>query len=106
MDDELVARITTHPAYRTLLRKRTRLSWALTALMLIVYCGFILLVAFAPALLKQRIGDGVTTLGFPLGLGVILIAIALTGIYVWRANGEFDRLSAKLKSDLSQEVQS
>ena len=76
------------------------LSWTLATLMLGVYCGFILLVAFAPDLLKQRIGDGVTTLGFPLGLGVILVAIALTGIYVWRANSEFDRLTAELKREV------
>ena len=100
MHDDLVQRISSHPTYRTLLRKRARLSWTLAALMLVVYCGFILLVAFAPDVLKQRIGDGVTTLGFPLGLGVILVAIALTGIYVWRANSEFDRLTAELKREV------
>ena len=34
------------------------------------------------------------TLGIPLGLGVIVAAIVLTGVYVRRANGEFDRLTA------------
>ena len=100
MQNDLVTRISSHPTYLTLLRRRARLSWTLTALMLTVYCGFILLVAFAPHLLKQKIGDGATTLCFPLGLGVILVAIALTGIYVWRANGEFDRLTAELRRDV------
>jgi len=36
------------------------------------------------------------SLGFPLGLGVILSAIVLTGIYVLRANTEFDRLTREV----------
>ena len=39
--------------------------------------------------------DGVITLGIPLGLGVILSAIVITGIYVRRANREFDQLTAE-----------
>ncbi|NIB50020.1 DUF485 domain-containing protein, partial [Salmonella enterica subsp. enterica] len=59
-----------------------------------IYYGFILTVAFAPKLLAIKIDD-VITIGMPVGLGVILSAIVLTGIYVWRANGEFDRLAAE-----------
>ncbi|AXQ30931.1 DUF485 domain-containing protein [Solimonas sp. K1W22B-7] len=96
MPTELLERISRDPHYLELTRKRSRLAWVLTAIMLAVYYGFILLVAFAPDLLKQRIGDGATTLGFPLGIGVILTAILLTGIYVWKANGEYDRLTARI----------
>ena len=61
--------------------------------MLVVYYGFILLVAFGKELLATRIGDGVTTVGIPLGLGVIAFTIAITAYYVRRANSEFDTLS-------------
>jgi uncharacterized membrane protein (DUF485 family) len=105
MQNDLVQQISSNPTYLTLIRRRGRLSWTLTALMLFVYCGFILLVAFEPELLKQKIGDGATTWGFPLGLGVILVAIVLTGIYVWRANGEFDRLTAELQREFKQGAQ-
>ena len=100
MRDELLERVRTNPQYLELTRKRSRLSWTLTAIMLAIYYGFILLIAFAPEVLKQKIGDGATTLGFPLGIGVILSAILLTGIYVWRANGEYDSLTAKLLKDV------
>ncbi|STE89271.1 inner membrane protein YjcH [Escherichia coli] len=33
------------------------------------------------------------TRGIPIGVGVIVISFVLTGIYIWRANGEFDRLN-------------
>ena len=36
------------------------------------------------------------TWGIPLGVGLILSAFVLTGIYVRRANGEFDRLNAEI----------
>jgi uncharacterized membrane protein (DUF485 family) len=60
--------------------------------MLVIYYAFIFLVAFAPGLMAIPV-FGPVTLGFPLGLGVILSAVVLTGIYVVRANGEFDTLT-------------
>jgi uncharacterized membrane protein (DUF485 family) len=96
MDAELAARITAHPSYQALKAKRTRFGWTLTAAMMLVYYGFILLVAFDKPLLATRLGDGVTTLGMPLGLGVIVFTVVITGLYVRRANGEYDRLAAEV----------
>ena len=64
--------------------------------MMIVYYGFILLVAFNKPFLATRLGEGVTTIGMPIGLGVIVFTIVITGIYVRRANTEFDRLTDEI----------
>jgi uncharacterized membrane protein (DUF485 family) len=93
MDEDLVRRIASHPQYQALKARRTRLGWILTLLMLLVYYGFVLLVAFNKPFLSQRMGDGVMTLGIPIGFGVILFTIAITTYYVKRANAEFDTLS-------------
>ena len=93
MDDSLVTKVTAHPKYQELKARRTRLGLWLTLAMLVVYYGFILLVAFNKPLLASRIGEGVTTLGMPIGLAVIVFTIVITAIYVRRANSEFDRLS-------------
>ena len=93
MDDNLVAKVTANPQYQALKARRMRFGLWLTLAMLVVYYGFILLVAFNKPLLATRIGEGVTTLGMPLGLGVIVFTIVITAIYVQRANKEFDRLS-------------
>ena len=61
--------------------------------MLVVYYGFILLVAFNKEFLSQRLGEGVMTMGMPIGLAVIVFTIVITAIYVKRANSEFDQLS-------------
>jgi uncharacterized membrane protein (DUF485 family) len=95
MDDQLASRIRNNPAFVKLEHARSRFAWILTVLMLVIYYGFVLLVAFAPGLMGINVG-GQITLGFPLGLGVILSAVILTGIYVWRANGEFDDLTRKI----------
>ena len=96
MESNLVQRIAAHPSYQQLKARRTRFGWWLTAAMMVVYYGFILLVAFDKPLLASRLGEGVTTLGMPIGLGVIVFTIVITGIYVRRANSEFDRLSEEV----------
>jgi len=96
MESDLTRRIAADPSYRELKAKRTRLGWALTIEMLLVYYCNILLVAFAKPILATRIGAGVTTIGMPIGLAVIVFTIVITGIYVRRANSEFDRLSDQI----------
>jgi uncharacterized membrane protein (DUF485 family) len=93
MQDDLVQRIASNPKYQELKAKRSRFGWWLTLAMMVVYYGFILLVAFNKELLSQRMGDGVMTLGIPIGFGVIVFTIVITAFYVKRANTEFDDLS-------------
>ena len=96
MEDDLVQRIASNPKYQELKAKRTRYGWWLTLAMMVVYYGFILLVAFNKPFLSQRLGEGVMTVGIPLGFGVIVFTIVITAIYVKRANKEFDDLTAEI----------
>ncbi len=96
MEANLALRIAAHPSYQKLKARRTSFGWWLTGAMMVVYYGFILLVAFNKPLLSSRLGDGVMTLGMPLGLAVIAFTILITGLYVRRANSEFDRLSEEV----------
>ena len=95
MRDDLVDHVRSDPRFGELEADRSRFSLTLTIIMLVIYFGFILLVAFAPGLLATPV-SGVITLAFPLGLVVILSAIIVTGIYVLRANGRFDRLTRQI----------
>ncbi len=96
MDADLLTRIQANPKYQQLKNRRTRFGWILTVVMLIAYFGYIGLIAFDKAFLARPIGDGVTSLGIPVGIGLILLTVLLTGIYVWRANGEYDRLTREI----------
>ena len=85
-------KIQSNPRYIELVRRRSSLGWTLSAIMLAIYVGYILLIAYAPKVLGIPIGAGVTTLGIPVGLLVILSAFVLTGIYVAMANRKYDDL--------------
>ncbi len=100
MDQDIVHRIETNPHYIQLVKDRTRFGWLLACSMLVVYYGFILLIAFRKDLLSIPIGDGVTTTGIPVGLFVIVFTVVITGIYVRHANGRYDELTAAIKREI------
>jgi uncharacterized membrane protein (DUF485 family) len=94
-----LARIEQDPNYQELVRRRSSLGWMLSLIILVIYFGFILLVAYAPKFLGTRMGAGVTTIGIPIGLAVIVLAFVLTGIYVRKANSSYDALIRKIVGD-------
>ena len=104
MPVDIYARIAAHPAYIALRQRRMRFGLVLTAAMLVVYYGFILLVAFGKPWLATPLGEGVMTRGMPLGLGVILFTIVITVLYVRRANSEYDRLSDEVRTAVEGDI--
>jgi uncharacterized membrane protein (DUF485 family) len=96
MTSDVTRRVERDPQFQELIAQRSRFAWSLSAAMLIIYFGFIFIIAFAPSVLGIRIGNGVTTVGIPVGLLVIVSAFVLTGIYVRRANSEFDALTRQI----------
>ena len=93
MEAELAKRIAADPNYQKLKATRNSFGWTLTLAMMVVYYGFILLVAFNKPFLSQRLGAGVMTYGIPIGFGVIVFTIIITAYYVVRANDQFDTLT-------------
>lgn len=93
MSELSASKIQSNPKYHRLVKERDTLAWTLTVLVLVIYFGFILLVAFAPAFLTQPISaTSVIPVGMLVGVGVIVASVVLTGIYVYRANNTFDPL--------------
>jgi len=94
MNEDICQQIEDSAHFRELVEKRQRFATLLSIIVLVIYVGFILLIAFAPGWLGTPLNAGTTvTRGIPIGIGVIVISFLLTGVYVWRANGEFDRLN-------------
>lgn len=96
MKEDINEKVRSNPKYQQLVKTRTAYGWLMTIIMLVVYYGYIALIAFDKEFLAQRMGEGVTTLGIPIGLGVILFTVIITGIYVRRANNEFDAVTAEI----------
>jgi len=91
-----------NPTFQTLVRERTSFGWTLTIIMLVIYYGFILLVAFGKGFLATKIGSGVTSVGVILAFLVILSAFILTGVYTFRANSRYDDLAEQLRKDMQR----
>ena len=96
MSESDASRLRNDPLFKELVAKRTRFAWQLSVVMLVIYFGFIAMIAFAPKALGTTIGGGVTTIGIPIGLLVIISTFVLTGIYVARANSQFDPITRRI----------
>ncbi|CAJ0782764.1 MAG: DUF485 domain-containing protein [Ralstonia sp.] len=102
MQDGLVGKIEAHPKYAQLKQRRNKLGIVLTVLMLAVYYGYIALIAFDKAFLAKPVGTGVTSVGVPVGMAVIIFTVVITGIYVRRANSEYDQLTQDILKDVAK----
>lgn len=103
MDRAMVEQIKNHPSYRKLVDTRKSFAWTLTIIMLVVYYAFILFIAFSPETLGTKLDpNGMATWGIPIGVGIIIFAFAMTGVYVKKANSEFDELSEQVKREIGE----
>lgn len=94
--DNIIDKVRANPKFAELVHKRNSLAFSLTIAVLVLYFGFILLVGYAKGFLATPIGSNLMTFGVPIGIGVIVGAFVLTGIYVRKANAEFDTLTAQI----------
>lgn len=99
----IASKIQSNPKYLELVGRRDTLSWTLSAIVCVMYFGFILLVAFAPDILTQPIAaDSVIPVGMLAGVGVIVASCLLTGFYVYKANTEFDPIVNEIVREASK----
>jgi uncharacterized membrane protein (DUF485 family) len=99
MNQEIIDRVAKNPEFKELVQKRSSFAWKLAIVMLVVYYSFIMTIAFSPETLGASLSGGITTVGIPVGIVIILIAFVLTGIYTKRANTEFDEMTARIVED-------
>ena len=92
MDEQTVKRIQSDPNYIKLVAERKSFGWTLAIITLVIYYGYIALVAFAPGVIATPV-SGAITVGIILGAAIIVASIVLTGIYVSRANSHYDELT-------------
>lgn len=97
MSEVIASKIQNNPKYHELIAKRDSLAWTLSAIVCVLYFGFILMIAFTPDFLTSPMSaGGVIPVGMLIGVGVIVASCLLTGIYVYRANEVFDPLTQEI----------
>lgn len=100
MNEKILNAIEGDANYKALVSKRNSFSISLAIFILVLYYGYILVIAFEPSLLGIKMGEGVMTIGYPIWAGIIVISFLSTLVYVKRANSEFEDLTNKVKSDV------
>ena len=90
-------------ATQVLVQRRGRLALGLSAIVLVAYYSFMMVVAFAPDLLRAPLSEGATlTVGVPVGAAIIVVSWLLTGVYSHFANGPFDTLTKDIVRESHQ----
>ena len=95
--ENIQAKIRNQPKFAELVGKRTRFAVLLSLLVLVPYYSYMFLVSTQPQLFAARIGEGsVITIGWPIAALIVIGGWLLTGVYISRANGEFDNLTQEV----------
>ncbi|MBD3815102.1 MAG: DUF485 domain-containing protein [Halothiobacillus sp.] len=95
---DLAERIASDPDFQHLIKRRTGYGWMMAFIIMLVYFTFILLIAYNPQLLATKISAGSTiSVGIVAGFLIIIFSFVMTGLYVHKANAQFDEITAKIK---------
>ncbi len=95
--ENIQAKIRSNPKFAELVGKRTRFAIILSLVVLVPYYTFMFLVSTQPQLFATKLSDGgAVTIGWPLAALIIVGGWLLTGVYVSRANGEFDSMTEEV----------
>ena len=95
--DSIQVKIRANPKFAELVGKRTRFAIILSLLVLVPYYSYMLLVSLQPQIFAAKISEGsVITIGWPIAALIIVGSWLLTGVYISRANGEFDSITEEV----------
>ncbi len=98
--NSIQAKIRNHPKFAEMVGKRTRLAILLSLVVLVPYYTFMLLTSLQPQLFTAKISEGsVITIGWPIAALIVIGGWLMTGVYISKANGEFDALNEEILKD-------
>ena len=101
--ENIQAKIQKQPKFAELVGKRTRFAVILSLLVLVPYYTFMFLVSTQPQLFAAKVGEGsVITIGWPIAALIVIGGWLLTGVYISRANGEFDNLTQEVLKEANK----
>ena len=101
MNKQTAAKVLANPKFAQMALQKSLLGWSFSAVMFAVYVVYILFIGIDPHSFAKPVSEGsIITWGIYVGLFVILFAIAITGIYVYLANGKFEKMTQEVVKDV------
>ncbi|WP_265947063.1 DUF485 domain-containing protein [Dechloromonas sp. A34] len=104
MSSAMYERMRANPKFQDLVSRRGRFAWILAFIVLTMFYGFVMVVAFNPASLGQPVSEGsMLTVGVAVEFFMFVFFWVLTAVYVKRANTEFDALTQEIVKEAWKE---
>jgi cation/acetate symporter len=104
MSSVMYERMRANPKFQELVAKRGRFAWTLAFVVLTMFYGFVMVVAFNPSALGRPVSEGsMLTVGVAVELFMFIFFWSLTAVYVKRANSEFDALTQEIVKEAWKE---
>ena len=104
MSSAMYEHMRANPKFQALVARRSRFAWTLAAIVLSMFYGFVMVVAFNPVSLGQPVAEGsMLTVGVAVEFFMFVFFWVLTAVYVKRANGEFDALTQEIVKEAWKE---
>ena len=100
MSSAMYEHMRTNPKFHELVTRRGRFAWTLAIIVLTMFYGYVLTIAFNPTALGRPVAEGsMLTVGVAVELFMFIFFWVLTAVYVRRANNEFDAMTQDLIRD-------
>lgn len=104
MSSAMYEHMRTNPKFQELVTRRGRFAWTLAIIVLTMFYGYVLTIAFNPTALGRPVAEGsMLTIGVAVELFMFIFFWGLTAFYVRRANSEFDAMTQDLIRDAWKE---
>jgi uncharacterized membrane protein (DUF485 family) len=94
--DTNAAKMLADPEFKALIARKNRISLILTICEMVLFFGFIALIAFYKPFLGTKI-SGAITIGIPIAVVAIVLSWVFTGIYVIWANTKYDAMVRRVR---------
>lgn len=94
--DANVAKMLDDPEFKALTSQKNRISLILTLCEMVLFFGFVALIAFQKPFLGTKI-SGAITIGIPIAVGAIVLSWVFTGVYVYWANTKYDAMVRRIR---------
>lgn len=87
--------------FKAMVSKKNAFSYIMTIAELVLYFGFVALIAYNKPFLAKKLTEGsATTIGIPIAVLTIFFSWVLTTIYIFWANSSYDDMVKKVKDKI------
>lgn len=103
-EQEVARQVLQHHKFQRMAKQKSIVGWTFSLVMFFVYVTYIWVIGTNPQLFATKVAEGsIITLGIYAGVAVIVFSFVITLLYVWLANGRFDKSTQEVVEEVMGE---